>query len=110
MEHLEKKLRLIQFIQPAQNKIRFALDPLAECLAGLYLIDSYQDNAREWRKFLAKTDSIPDKAAIKGFLLALRDCCLAKGKEAQVPGFVTEEVAKQAGLLTEQKQQSVKTN
>lgn len=108
LEYLEKNLRLIQFIQPAQNKIRFALDPLAECLAGLYLIDSYQDNARKWRKLLAKTDSISDKATIKGFLLALRDCCLVKGKEAQVPDFVVKELAKQAGLLTEQKQQLLK--
>ncbi|KST69385.1 hypothetical protein BC008_35255 [Mastigocoleus testarum BC008] len=108
LEHLEKDLHLIQFVQPAQNKIRFALDPLAEYLAALYLMESYQDNDREWHKFIAKINLIRDKAAIKGFLLALRDCCLVKGKEARVPSFVTDELAKQTGLLSEQKQQPVK--
>lgn len=30
----------------------------------------------------------------------MRDCCLAKGTEAKVPDFVTEELGKRAGLVT----------
>jgi len=37
-------------------------------------------------------------AAIQGFLLAVRDCCLAKGAEAKVPDFVAVELGKRAGL------------
>jgi hypothetical protein len=35
---------------------------------------------------------------IRGFLLAVRDCCLAKAEELKIPGFVSEECAKLAGL------------
>ena len=37
---------------------------------------------------------------IKGFLLAVRDCCLAMGKEAGVPDFVEDELALKTGLTT----------
>jgi hypothetical protein len=37
---------------------------------------------------------------IKGFLLAVRDCCLAKGKDAGVPDFVADELALKTGLTT----------
>ena len=35
--------------------------------------------------------------AIQGFLLAVLDCCLAKGAEAKVPDFVSQELSKGAG-------------
>lgn len=43
---------------------------------------------------------MPDLKAIQGFLLAVRDCCQAKGTETKVPNFVTEELGKRAGLIT----------
>ncbi|WP_255525463.1 hypothetical protein [Fortiea sp. LEGE XX443] len=33
-------------------------------------------------------------------MLAVRDCCLAKGKEAGVPDFVADELALKTGLTT----------
>jgi HEAT repeat protein len=97
LEHFEKKLHLIK--SGKSGTIRFALDPLAEYLAGLYLVENYNEKEASWREFIAKVDSNPDKREeIKGFLLAVRDCCLAKGTDAKVPSFVPEELGKLAGL------------
>ncbi|BBD60108.1 hypothetical protein NIES2109_29030 [Nostoc sp. HK-01] len=100
LQHLEKRLRLIQTIGAAQDKIRLALDPLAEYLAGLYLIDTYASDTTSWQDFLTQVNAISDVELIKGFLLAVRDCCLAKGKEAGVPDFVADELALKTGLTT----------
>ncbi|BAY20565.1 hypothetical protein NIES2100_03070 [Calothrix sp. NIES-2100] len=97
LEHFEKKLYLIK--SGNSGTIRFALDPLAEYLAGLYLVEHHKENEASWREFLAKVDSDANKREeIKGFLLAVRECCIAKGIEAKVPSFVEEELGKLAGL------------
>ncbi|NEQ20796.1 MAG: HEAT repeat domain-containing protein, partial [Microcoleus sp. SIO2G3] len=98
LQYLEDRLRLIQTIGPAQDQIRFALDPLAEYLAALQLLEHYGKNHGQWRKFLAQTATIPGApVAIQGFLLAVLDCCLAKGAEAKVPDFVAQELSKRTG-------------
>ncbi|WP_221928641.1 HEAT repeat domain-containing protein, partial [[Scytonema hofmanni] UTEX B 1581] len=97
LKYFEEKLHLIK--SGKSGTIRFALDPLAEYLAGLYLVENYNEKEASWREFFAKVDSNSDKREeIKGFLLAVRDCCLAKGTEAKVPSFVAEELGKLAGL------------
>ncbi|HAJ61412.1 MAG TPA: PBS lyase [Cyanobacteria bacterium UBA8543] len=99
LKYLEDRLRLIQTIGPALDQIRFSLDPLAEYLAALQLLENYGKNQGQWRKFLAQAAAIPGApTAIQGFLLAVRDCCLAKGEQAKVPSFVPQELEKQAGL------------
>ena len=58
-------------------KIYFDLEPLAEYLAALYLIDSYEDQEYLWKNFLKKAQDIMDSPeSIKGFLLSVKDCCL----------------------------------
>lgn len=99
LKYLEDRLRLIQTIGPALDQIRFALDPLAEYLAGLQLLEHYGKDRGQWRKFLTQAAARPGApATIQGFLLAVRDCCLAKGSDAKVPDFVAQELGKQAGL------------
>jgi HEAT repeat protein len=100
LEYFEKHLHLLQRVGYDKNQIRFALDPLAEYLAGLYLVENdCKGNEESWSKFLGEVENKPgDREDIKGFLLAVRDCCLAKGSEAKVPGFVAEELGKLAGL------------
>jgi HEAT repeat protein len=99
LKYLEDRLRLIQTIGPAQDQIRFALDPLAEYLAALHLLEDYGKNQGAWRKFLSQVTTIPGSpTAIQGFLLAVRDCCLAKGAQSKVPDFVAQELEKRAGL------------
>ena len=97
--YLEQKLRLVQVIGAGRDQVKFALDPLAEYLAGLYVAEQRRDDERLWREFLAKADAVsgaPD--AIEGFLLAVRDCCLKRGAELSVPSFVAAELASRAGL------------
>ncbi|MBD1936339.1 HEAT repeat domain-containing protein [Microcoleus sp. FACHB-68] len=105
LEYFEKHLRLLKSIGYAEerkdrDKIRFALDPLAEYLAALYLIqDDCKDDGEKWRTFLAEIEKKSGNLEeIKGFLLAVRDCCLAKGSEVRVPSFVADELGKLAGL------------
>ncbi|MDJ0517442.1 MAG: HEAT repeat domain-containing protein [Trichodesmium sp. MO_231.B1] len=102
LEYFEKQLRLLKSIgygeRKDRNKIRFALDPLAEYLAALYLVEENKDDEEKWREFLATAKAKLGKKEIKGFLLAVRDCCLAKGSEVRVPNFVADEIGKLAGL------------
>ncbi|MBG1262056.1 HEAT repeat domain-containing protein [Nostoc commune] len=97
LNYFENSLRLIKSIGYNNDQIRFALDPLAEYLAGLYLVEHYCENETSWREFLAQAESKPQEE-IKGFLLAVRECCIAKGSESKVPAFVAEELGKLAGI------------
>ncbi len=100
LNYLEQKLRLVQLLGAGRDRVKFALDPLAEYLAGLYVVELYRDHEQLWMDFLAKADAVPgDPAATKGFLLAVRDCCLARGADLNVPGFVAAELASRSGLV-----------
>lgn len=88
LKYLEQRLHLIQIVGPAQDRLRFALDPIAEYLAALHLLDLYRNDDFQWSEWLKHLDTIP-----KGFLIALRDCCQVKGQEAKVPHFVLEKLA-----------------
>ena len=47
-----------------------------------------------WRELIDRTDDAPGEVeAIRGFLLALHDCCVSLGADAGVPGFVVTELA-----------------
>ncbi|MEO1432769.1 MAG: HEAT repeat domain-containing protein [Cyanobacteria bacterium J06633_8] len=98
LKYFEKDLRLIQSIGYSNESIRFALDPLAEYLAGLNLVDICRDNEESWREFLQKARNQNNLEEIKGFLLAVRECCLAKDTEVKVPESVLEELTQLAGL------------
>ncbi len=97
--YLEDRLRVIRTIAPAKTHVQFVMDPLSEYLAGLRLVELYGNSEEKWRAFLDQADLMPGSPeAIKGFLLAVRDCCEAKGAEHRVPDFVAEELGKRAGL------------
>ncbi|KAM3115790.1 HEAT repeat domain-containing protein [Phormidesmis sp. 146-33] len=102
LKHLEKRLRVIQAIGPAQDQICFALDPLAECLAALHLVELYTNQKPLWDDWLLLADSMPGAPeSIQGFLLAMRDCCLTRAEETDVPDYVLEELGKRVGLSAE---------
>jgi HEAT repeat protein len=99
IKYLEQKLRLVQVIGLGRDWVRFALDPLAEYLAGLYVVEHYGDNEQLWGKFLAQADDTrgaPD--TVRGFLLAVRDCCIARAGEQLVLDSVLGELGKRLGL------------
>ncbi|MEM6251322.1 MAG: SUMF1/EgtB/PvdO family nonheme iron enzyme [Cyanobacteria bacterium P01_D01_bin.156] len=83
LNYLEKRLQVLQAPEPGDH-IRIVLDPLAEYLAAMYLVEHacQQPNpVATWNDFFASIDQILLKAnetpeVIYGFLLALHDCCL----------------------------------
>ncbi|MEP0916204.1 HEAT repeat domain-containing protein [Leptolyngbya sp. DQ-M1] len=102
LRHLEKRLRIVHAIGPAQDQITFSLDPLAECLAALHLVEQYQDDRTAWSTWLMQADTMPGAPdTIQGFLLAMRDCCLTRSTEIDVPDFVLEELGQRVGLSAE---------
>jgi len=99
LKFLEGSLRLVQTVGAGRDRIRFTLDPLAEYLAALKVMEDLAENEQGWRKFLTETDLAPGAPeAIKGFLLAVRDCCLVKGAELGIPDFVSGELGQRVGL------------
>lgn len=103
LDYLENRLLLLQTLEPG-DKLRIVLDPLAEYLAALHLVDQCRDNpAESWPKFLDSIEQVLKQTndpptAIQGFLLAVRDCCKVKQKEAQVPEDIPDALAHKAGL------------
>ncbi|MGH7455713.1 MAG: hypothetical protein ACRENG_30435 [bacterium] len=97
--YFEDRLRLIQTIGAGKDQIRFNLYPLAEYLAGLHVVESTGGNAQAWQRFLNRANHLAQTShPIKDFLLAVRDCCLAKSTKVKVPNFVLDELGKLAGL------------
>jgi len=102
LDYLKDKLKLIETTSFDQ-RIRFRIDPLAEYLAGIHLVEQYGENEAKWRGFFKLATSITRSPEnIKGFLLALRDCCTAENA-LHVPSFVVERLTAMtiAGKLKE---------
>ncbi len=108
LEYFEDKLSLIKTPEVAKNKVRFLLDPLAEYLAGLHLVELYGKDELLWRneilnKSVTKTENLE---GIKGFLLAVRDCCIAKRTEIELPDCIVAELGKLANLNPEEQKKA----
>ncbi len=93
LDYLESKLRIVR--PEGNDQVRFVLDPLVEYLAGLKVAEMYKGNSRHWDAFLRKAEE-KDLESIRGFLLAVRDCCVAS--DLNVPESVIEELGKRGGL------------
>jgi HEAT repeat protein len=87
IKYLDERLRVIRTLGPARERLRFALDPLAEYLAGLHLVDVCGKDEEQWRELL-RLDELPPPKAIEGFLLAVRDACLARREVAVNPDVI----------------------
>jgi hypothetical protein len=99
LKYLQDRLRLVQPVPPALDRVRLILDPLAEYLAAAHVVSVNAGDENAWRQFLADADGktgAPD--TISGFLLAIRDCCLAQNEENQIPAFVVPELSQRTGL------------
>jgi hypothetical protein len=78
--YLEEQLKLIRTAEPAGDRVSFTLDPLAEYLAALHLVNKYGAEAAFWREFVARAEG----EAGRGFLLSVRECCLVRQTAAAV--------------------------
>ncbi|MDE1464500.1 HEAT repeat domain-containing protein [Spartinivicinus poritis] len=93
LKYLAEQLRIIHFIQPAQKRIRIALDPLAEYLAGIKLVEILAEQENHWHTFFHDIDDkINARKHIYGFLLAVWDCCLASQEHISIPSFAYNEL------------------
>jgi HEAT repeat protein len=99
LKYLIGRLQLIQTAGPISDLVRFSLDPLAEYLAAFYLVERCGKFEDLWKEFFDTTEKEPGAPeTIKGFLLAVRDCCLEKGIGYNVPEWVGDKLAQLAGL------------
>lgn len=91
--YLEERLQLVQTTGAAKDAIRFSLDPLAEYLASLHLVEHCNNSVSRWQEITDVLRAEPGAPElIKGFLLALEDCCKHHGQEHGVPGFAIEAI------------------
>lgn len=89
---LETRLKILATVEPAESHVRFSLDPLTEYLAALYVVEQRAGSEECWRAFVKEADAKSGApGSIRGFLAAVRDCCLAT--KPQVPSWVTNELA-----------------
>ena len=92
IKYLEEKLRIIQTKGVAHDQIHFALDPVAEYLAALHLLDINGKDESKWQDFLNVADSQNSPEGIKGFMLAVKDCYLDRIPGAKDTDFLPQEI------------------
>ncbi len=105
LSYLEQRLQFLTRSQPLTD-VRVILDPLAEYLAAIYLVEHHcqQENPQTtWEEFFASVDKKLDKTnetpeIIRGFLLALRDCCLDNVHEESLPEDLPDRLAHKANI------------
>ncbi len=98
-KYLEERLRLAATIGISHDRARFTLEPLAEYLAGLQIVEANGDKEEAWREFLKKAKLLQKGAGVaKTFLLAVRDCCLSELIEVKVPDFAVSKLEQLTGL------------
>ena len=92
LKYLEDKLRIIQTKGVAHDQIHFPLEPVAEYLAALHLLDINGKDESKWQDFFKVADSQNSPEAIKSFLLAVKDCYLDKISSAKDTDFLPKEI------------------
>lgn len=100
IKYLEDKLRIIQTKGVARDQIHFALDPVAEYLAALHLLDINGNDESKWQDFLKVADSQNSPEGIKGFMLAVKDCYLDRIPGAKNTDFLPQEIASRYNTST----------
>jgi HEAT repeat protein len=99
VDYLEDTLKITKTVGALRNQVRFVFDPLSEYLASLHLLENYRNNEGMWRAFLSDADKKEGGPnSIRSFLLAMRDCCVSKGADYDVPAFMADELGRRAGL------------
>ena len=86
LAYLRKPLGLTQ-LSPSETKVKIVLDTVAEYLAALHVTDYCQkeDSDERWQQFFETVDADPSSLpTIRGFLLAVRNCC----EKRKLPGGV----------------------
>ncbi|ASC69522.1 hypothetical protein XM38_004490 [Halomicronema hongdechloris C2206] len=109
LEYLEKRLQFLQTPEPGDST-RIILDPLAEYLAAAYWVEQtcQQPNPKAaWQRFFADVDQTLEKTnetpeIIRGFLLAVRDCCIDNANDDRIPKELPDQLARKVDLDPEE--------
>ncbi|TVP65956.1 MAG: hypothetical protein EA342_13195 [Leptolyngbya sp. LCM1.Bin17] len=109
LTYLEKRLQLLQTPEPGDST-RIILDPLAEYLAAAYWVErtcQQADPPGTWATFfesidqkLAQAQETPE--VIRGFLLALYDCCLDNSHHDGIPPDLPNQLLDKAKIDSNQ--------
>ena len=94
LEHMEHKLGLIRRVGMSRERVRFSLEPLAEYLACLHVIDVFGDDDERWNDLLTRLEQETDE---KGFINAMEDCSQTS-YGISIPGFVRDRIEKMSGI------------
>jgi NACHT domain len=101
LRDLEERLQLVQTVGVRETQLRFTLDPLAEYLAGLYMIEHYGNHEYWWKEFLIRVQQqAVALTASRSFLRAVYDCSVAYASTYGVPQGIIDELARLAGLAS----------
>ncbi len=85
LDYLVERLHILHVLGPAQDRLRFALDPIAVYLAAGYLIDLYWANDTQWHSFYENKSELPSD-----FLKAVQDCSTALDPHHALPQTVMQ--------------------
>ncbi|MFZ4641563.1 MAG: SUMF1/EgtB/PvdO family nonheme iron enzyme, partial [Nodosilinea sp.] len=108
--YLKDRLLFLQSPDPG-DRTRVILDPLAEYLAAAHLVEQLSqqpDPGAAWEQFLSQTlpakltKTESDVTQVKGFILALRDCCLDQSQDNGIPKDVADRLARTVDLDPEE--------
>jgi len=107
LKYLENRLQVIQSLG-AGDVVRFTLDPLAEFLAAIYIVEVCGHDDELWRGFLHQANGLAQEmgtATIAGFLSAVEDCIVTRADATNVPAVVRDQV----GMLARGEQTLIAT-
>ena len=89
---LEDKLKIIE-LKGTDDMVSFKIEPLAEYLAGMHLVEVNSHHIEKWQEFIERASSKQRASEnIKGFLLAVCDCCLTENAKSIVSDSVVEKL------------------
>ena len=77
LDDLEHRLGLVRSSRGSRDTVSFTLDPLAEYLAALQVVDLHRGRLGAWRSFFEHGPASPSSG--NAFLSAVLDCCQASG-------------------------------
>lgn len=87
LAYLENRLRIVETIGAAENQVRFTMDPIAEYLAALHLVEMLGHDENGWEKFFVDHEQAVSSSESNAFVGVLRDCAAIAGINA--PSFQT---------------------
>ncbi len=96
---LVEELGILRPLDADGEKLRFALDPLAEYLAARELVGACGADGAAWERQLREVEAAPGAPeSVRGFLHALREVCAAERKRLRIPEPVLVELGERVGL------------